>query len=74
MVLGGTPGRQRVLRECEGGLVFLGIREGKSREPLSLEEELTSKVSVVGQEKGIPGRRNSRCQGPEVRSLVQFGN
>lgn len=35
---------------CEKGLVFLGVRDGKSREPLSLEEALTSKVSVVGQE------------------------
>lgn len=35
----------------------------------SLEEELTSEVPDVGQEKGTPGRRTSRCQGPEVRGV-----
>lgn len=47
----------------------MGIREGVSREALSSEEELTSEVPVVGQEKGTPGRRTSRCQGPEVEGV-----
>lgn len=41
MVLAGTSGVQRVLGECvgwgEGSLAFLGVREGKFRDPLNLE-------------------------------------
>lgn len=37
-------------RVREGSLVSLEVREGKSRESLSSEEKLPSRVSVVGQE------------------------